>query len=165
MIGNGRNDRIHPHHRSPPISIPSSVEFNNNSGADLSISYQPSHTRSQPIPIKACTPSPQEVHENAMSEESSSHYDMATWRMYSRISIARRRHYYLSAGGADSYSSQDDSCYHQKEQELDQPIMNRDDIDQEDRVEVVDNEDIQSPRHTVQPSDATDAEGIFEIDD
>lgn len=163
MLGNSRNDRIHPHHRSPPMSIPSSVEFNNNSGADLSISYQPSHTRSQPIPIKACTPSPQEIHENAMSEESSSHYDAATWRMYSRISIARRRHYHLSSG-AVSLSSQDDSCYHQKEQELDQPIMNRDDINQEDRVEV-DNEDIQSPRRTVQPSDATDAEGIFEIDD
>ena len=159
MIGNGRNDRIHPHHRSAPISIPSSVEFN--SGADL---YHHSHRQaSQPIPIKACTPSPQEVHENAMSEESSSHYDMATWIMYSRISIARRRHYYLS-GGADSLSSQDDSCYHQKEQELDQPIMNRDDINQEDRVEV-DNE-ATPQRRTVQPSDhAADAEGIFEIDE
>jgi len=159
MIGKGRNDRIYPHHRTPPISIPSSVEFNN-SGADLSI--YPSHRPSQPIPIKACTPSPQEVHENAMSEESSSHYDMATWIMYSRISIARRRHYYLS-GGADSLSSQDDSCYHQKEQELDQPVMNRDDINQEDRVKV--GVEVQSPRHTVQPSDHADTEGIFEIDE
>ena len=160
MIGKGRNDRIHPYYRAPPISIPSSVEFNN-SGADL---YHPSHRPSQPIPIKACTPSPQEVHENSMSEESSSHYDMATWRMFSRISIARRRHYYLS-GGADSLSSQDDSCYHQKEQELDQPIIiNRDDINQEDRVKV--GVEVQSPRRTPQPSDHADAEeGIFEIDE
>ena len=43
--------------------------------------------------------------------------------------------------------------------------MNRDDINQEDRVEV-DNEDIQSRQHTVQPSDHADAEeGIFEIDE
>jgi len=161
MIGKGRNDRIHPYHRAPPISIPSSVEFNNSS-----VPYHPSHHShrpSQPIPIKACTPSPQEVHENAMSEESSSHYDMATWIMYSRISIARRRHYYLS-GGADSLSSQDDSCYHPKEQELDQPIMNRDDINQEDRVKV--GVEVQSPRRTPQPSDhAADTEGIFEIDE
>jgi len=163
MIGKGRNDRIHPYYRAPPISIPSSVEFNN-SGANLYHPSHHSHRPSQPIPIKACTPSPQEVHENAMSEESSSHYDMATWRMFSRISIARRRHYYLS-GGADSLSSQDDSCYHQKEQELDQPIMNRDDINQEDGVKVDDNVML-SPRRTPQPSDhAADSEGIFEIDE
>lgn len=165
MIGNGRNDRIHPHHRSASISIPSSVEFNN-SGADLYHPSHHSHRPSQPIPIKACTPSPQEIHENAMSEESSSHYDMATWIMYSRISIARRRHYYLSGGADSSLSSQD--YYHQKEQELDQPIMNRDDINQEDRVQVDDNAaiQIQSPRRTPQPSDHADAEeGIFEIDE
>lgn len=163
MIGNGRNDRIHPYHRAPPMKIPSSVEFNNSGAESI---YHPSHhshrQASQPIPIKACTPSPQEVHENAMSEESLSHYDMATWRMFSRISLARRRHYYLSGGGADSLSSQDD--YHQKEQELDQPIMNRDDINQEDRVKV--GVEVQSPRRTPQPSDHADAEeGIFEIDE
>ena len=159
MIGNSRNDRIHPHHQAPPMKIPSSVEFDNNS----SISYHPSHRPSQPIPIKACTPSPQEVHENAMSEESSSHYDMATWRMYSRISIARRRHMILACSGADSSLSSQDDSYHQKEQELDQPIMNRDDIHQEDRVKV--DVEVQSPRRrTPQPSDHADAEeGIFEI--
>jgi len=98
-----------------------------------------------------------------MSEESSSHYDMATWIMYSRISIARRRHYYLSGGADSSLSSQD--YYHQKEQELDQPIMNRDDINQEDGVKVDDNVML-SPRRTPQPSDhAADSEGIFEIDE
>lgn len=46
---------------------------------------------SQPIPIKKCPSlSLQELEEEAMSEDSASHYDLATWCMYDRITAARR---------------------------------------------------------------------------
>lgn len=44
---------------------------------------------SQPIPIKShCTREPEE--NDDLLDDSSLHYDQATWRMYNRITIARR---------------------------------------------------------------------------
>lgn len=44
---------------------------------------------SQPIPIKKCRPSPQELQDEAASADSTSYYECATWRMYNRITNAR----------------------------------------------------------------------------
>mmetsp|Transcript_9352 Transcript_9352/g.21097 ORF Transcript_9352/g.21097 Transcript_9352/m.21097 type:complete len:163 (-) Transcript_9352:394-882(-) len=45
---------------------------------------------SQPIPIKKRRPSSQELEDEATSADSASQYDWATWRMYTRITDARR---------------------------------------------------------------------------
>mmetsp|Transcript_21835 Transcript_21835/g.40107 ORF Transcript_21835/g.40107 Transcript_21835/m.40107 type:complete len:157 (+) Transcript_21835:335-805(+) len=70
---------------TPRRFIPTSVEFVKGRDAQ-ELQSRPS----QPIPIKKCHASPQELEEDAMSADSSTHYDRATWRMYTRITTARR---------------------------------------------------------------------------
>mmetsp|Transcript_28169 Transcript_28169/g.48607 ORF Transcript_28169/g.48607 Transcript_28169/m.48607 type:complete len:156 (-) Transcript_28169:351-818(-) len=70
---------------TPRRFIPTSVEFVKGRDAQ-ELQSRPS----QPIPIKKCRTSPQELEEDAMSADSSTHYDRATWRMYTRITTARR---------------------------------------------------------------------------
>ena len=108
-IGRNRNARIQqepiimsssssdsPHLRS---SIPTSVEIK---GGRVPKSYVPPpsiivHEQqkeggqgSRPIPIKKCRPSLQEMEDEVNSADSASHYDWATWQMYTRIATARR---------------------------------------------------------------------------
>lgn len=45
---------------------------------------------SQPIPIKNFGPCRQDLEDELLQADSSSHYDWATWRMYERITNARR---------------------------------------------------------------------------
>eukprot|EP01083_Nonionella_stella_P078922 216266_1 len=74
-------------------SIPSSVEFTNGRQPESYLSSQMrmrSSPPSAPIPIKKRRPSPQELEEDVHSANCSSHYDWATWRMYERITTARR---------------------------------------------------------------------------
>eukprot|EP00579_Thalassiosira_antarctica_P022476 CAMPEP_0201988080 /NCGR_PEP_ID=MMETSP0904-20121228/92132_1 /ASSEMBLY_ACC=CAM_ASM_000553 /TAXON_ID=420261 /ORGANISM="Thalassiosira antarctica, Strain CCMP982" /LENGTH=156 /DNA_ID=CAMNT_0048542217 /DNA_START=509 /DNA_END=979 /DNA_ORIENTATION=+ len=70
---------------TPRRFIPTSVEFVKGRDAQ-ELQSRPS----QPIPIKKCHASPQELEEDAMSADSSTHYDWATWRMHTRITTARR---------------------------------------------------------------------------
>eukprot|EP01083_Nonionella_stella_P101961 289676_1 len=71
--------------------IPESVEFIQGRQQEGPSSSKMIHSRpSQPIPIKKRRPSPQELEEDVHSADSSSHYDWATWRMYERITNARR---------------------------------------------------------------------------
>ena len=70
---------------SPRRSVPASVEIVN--GADA---YLTQSIPSQPIPIKKFRPSARELEEDATSTNSSTHYEWATWRMYDRITSARR---------------------------------------------------------------------------
>mmetsp|Transcript_11007 Transcript_11007/g.27078 ORF Transcript_11007/g.27078 Transcript_11007/m.27078 type:complete len:187 (-) Transcript_11007:298-858(-) len=86
----GKKSRIHQAPmENPRDAVPASVEFFKGRHDHLSISehmrlpYQPT----QPIPIKKCRISPQELEEKATS---ASHYDWATWCMYDRITTARR---------------------------------------------------------------------------
>ena len=111
IIGRNRNARIQqepiimsssssdsPHLRS---SIPTSVEIKIKGGR-VPKSYVPPpsiivHEQqkeggqgSRPIPIKKCRPSLQEMEDEVNSADSASHYDWATWQMYTRIATARR---------------------------------------------------------------------------
>jgi len=65
--------------------IPTSVEF-------MKGSYMQGHRvgPTQPIPIKKCRISPQESEPDTTAADSTSRYDCATWRMYTRITNARR---------------------------------------------------------------------------
>eukprot|EP00585_Thalassiosira_rotula_P003059 CAMPEP_0196153054 /NCGR_PEP_ID=MMETSP0910-20130528/36548_1 /TAXON_ID=49265 /ORGANISM="Thalassiosira rotula, Strain GSO102" /LENGTH=139 /DNA_ID=CAMNT_0041416781 /DNA_START=37 /DNA_END=456 /DNA_ORIENTATION=- len=69
----------------PCRSTPASVDILEGQGTRIMQSIP-----SQPIPIKTCRPSAQELEEDAMSANSFTHYDYATWRMYDRITSARR---------------------------------------------------------------------------
>ena len=86
----GKNSRIQQTHMmvsaAPRRIIPTPVEFVKGRDAQ-ELQSRPS----QPIPIKKCRTSPQELEEDAMSADSSTHYDWATWRMYTRITTARRQ--------------------------------------------------------------------------
>ena len=95
-------------------AIPVSVEFVN--GLDPARELQLQSRSSQPIPIKTCRPSAQELEEEAASADSATQYDWATWRMYSRITAARRlravtrtdypvQHQHQSIEGTQDYHS------------------------------------------------------------
>lgn len=60
---------------------------------------------SQPIPIEKNRPSPQELEREAMSAESYLQYDMATWRMHNRITIARRLRAYSLSRSEDCHAA------------------------------------------------------------
>lgn len=60
---------------------------------------------SQPIPIEKSRPSPQEIEREAMSAESYLQYDMATWRMHNRITIARRLRAYSLSRSEDCHAA------------------------------------------------------------
>ena len=60
---------------------------------------------SQPIPIEKSRPSPQELEKEAMSAESYLQYDMATWRMHNRITIARRLRAYSLSRSEDCHAA------------------------------------------------------------
>ena len=88
----GRKSRIYQSPMVPIRAIPSSVEFNNGERHEQVSrrEHRLQSRRSQPIPIKKCRLSPQELEDEATSADSASHYDWATWRMYDRITTARR---------------------------------------------------------------------------
>ena len=109
ILGRNRNARIQqepiimsssssdsPHLRS---SIPTSVEIKGRVPKSHvpppSIILHEQHHKeggqgSRPIPIKKCRPSLQEMEDEVNSADSASHYDWATWQMYTRIATARR---------------------------------------------------------------------------
>mmetsp|Transcript_12715 Transcript_12715/g.19152 ORF Transcript_12715/g.19152 Transcript_12715/m.19152 type:complete len:145 (-) Transcript_12715:451-885(-) len=76
----------------PRRSIPASVEFSKTEH-QLPMEVQSSRP-SQPIPIKNCRrPVSSELEEDASSadtDHSSQHWESSTWRMYERITTARR---------------------------------------------------------------------------
>lgn len=87
----GRKSSIH-QVPMPRRAVPALVEFVKGSQDDQSSRSElwlPSRS-TQPIPIKKCRLSPQESEEEATSQDSATHYDWATWRMYDRIMTARR---------------------------------------------------------------------------
>mmetsp|Transcript_10220 Transcript_10220/g.18359 ORF Transcript_10220/g.18359 Transcript_10220/m.18359 type:complete len:146 (+) Transcript_10220:403-840(+) len=76
----------------PRRSIPASVEFSKIEH-QLPMEVQSSRP-SQPIPIKNCrrpvSPELQEDASSADTDNSSQHWESSTWRMYERITTARR---------------------------------------------------------------------------
>lgn len=82
----------------PRRAVPTSVEFEPLSRREMGLHSSQS---SQPIPIKKCRLSPQEIEDEAASEDSATHYDWATWRMYDRITTARRLRAAVSRNNSD----------------------------------------------------------------
>ena len=75
-------------------SIPASVEFIRVGERPLHQEVEPRELQdqqsSQPIPIQKRGSTPQDIEDEVHSADSTSHYDWATWRMYERITTARR---------------------------------------------------------------------------
>lgn len=85
----GRKSRIQPVPMMSSEYPPRSIGFSEGQLKPLTMEPQLQSQPSQPIPIKKCRLSPQELEDEA-SADSASHYDWATWRMYTRITAARR---------------------------------------------------------------------------
>ena len=90
--------------QSRGTSVPTSVHFVKEPYDPFPMVLHPE--RSQPIPIKKCCACARESEDEIA--DASSHYDWATWNMYSRITTARR----LRAISRSGYSVQ-----------LERPIM------------------------------------------
>ena len=89
-------------------SIPASVEFIR--GGRPLHQEEPRELQdqqsSQPIPIKKRRPTPQDIEEEVNSADSTSHYDWATWRMYERITTARRLRAFTRGGETQAYQQE-----------------------------------------------------------
>lgn len=152
-------------------SIPTSVEFTQGGRPKHYIPRPPiilheQHKEggqgSRPIPIKKCRPSPQEMEDEVNSADSASHYDWATWQMYTRIATARRLRaaaHYRSTCSSSSISTR---AVHQLSQQQSYRLIESGSMMHHDLLSQ--EQELLEASTTRDGNDSNDDEGVFAFD-